>query len=107
MDALITGASSGIGQACALRLTREGWRVFAGVRRGEDGERLRSEAGDRLEPVIIDVTGEESVHAAAAHVRERTGGRLNGLVNNAGVAVSGPLEFTPLEEWRRQLEVNV
>ena len=107
MDAVITGASSGIGRACALRLTRAGWRVFAGVRRAQDGEQLRSEAGERLEPLMIDVVDEQSVRAAAERVQERTGGTLNGLVNNAGVAVSGPLEFVPLEQWRRQLEVNV
>jgi NAD(P)-dependent dehydrogenase (short-subunit alcohol dehydrogenase family) len=108
MDAVITGASSGIGQACALRLHREGWRVFAGVRRTEDGERLRAAAGDRIQPVILDVTDERSVRAAADRVRDELGGGgLGGLVNNAGIAVAGPFEFVPLADWRRQLEVNV
>jgi NAD(P)-dependent dehydrogenase (short-subunit alcohol dehydrogenase family) len=108
MDAVVTGASTGIGQACALHLTRAGWRVFAGVRREQDGERLREQAGTRLVPVILDVTDEGSVHAAAELVRGELGaGGLNGLVNNAGIAVAGPLEFVPLDDWRRQLEVNV
>ncbi len=108
MEALITGASSGIGRACALRLHSRGWRVFAGVRREEDGERLRSEAGERLQPVILDVTDEANVRAAADLVRSELGGSgLNGLVNNAGIAVSGPLEFVALQDWRRQFEVNV
>jgi NAD(P)-dependent dehydrogenase (short-subunit alcohol dehydrogenase family) len=108
MDVVITGASTGIGQACALLLDREGWRVFAGVRREADGERLRAQAGKRLVPVILDVTDEGSVSAAAERIRGELGaGGLKGLVNNAGIAVSGPLEFVPLDDWRRQLEVNV
>lgn len=108
MDAVITGASSGIGQACALRLHRDGWRVFAGVRRAEDGEQLRAQADERIVPLILDVTDEQSVQAAAERVRSETGGQgLRGLVNNAGIAVSGPLEFVSLADWRRQLEVNV
>jgi NAD(P)-dependent dehydrogenase (short-subunit alcohol dehydrogenase family) len=108
MDVVITGASTGIGRACALRLDRAGWRVFAGVRREQDGERLRSEASERLQPVLIDVTDADGVRAAASRVREVVGATgLRGLVNNAGIAISGPLEFTSLDDWRRQLEVNV
>ena len=73
MDAVVTGASTGIGQACALHLTRAGWRVFAGVRREQDGERLREQAGNRLVPVILDVTDEGSVQAAADLVRGELG----------------------------------
>jgi NAD(P)-dependent dehydrogenase (short-subunit alcohol dehydrogenase family) len=109
VDAVITGASTGIGRACALRLDREGWRVFAGVRRAQDGESLRAEASARLVPLLVDVTDADSVAGAAATVSEAVGqgGGLNGLVNNAGIAVSGPLEFVSLEDWRRQFEVNV
>ena len=109
MDAVITGASTGIGRATALRLCREGWRVFAGVRREADGERLVAEGGERLVPVIIDVVDAESVEAAGAAVRAALGdgAGLHGLVNNAGIPVGGPVEFVPLEEWRRALEVNV
>jgi NAD(P)-dependent dehydrogenase (short-subunit alcohol dehydrogenase family) len=108
VDVVITGASTGIGRACALRLDRAGWRVFAGVRREQDASSLRTEAGRRLEPLILDVTDEAGVRAAAERVREAVGGAgLHGLVNNAGIGVAGPLEFTALEDWRRQLEVNV
>jgi NAD(P)-dependent dehydrogenase (short-subunit alcohol dehydrogenase family) len=98
---LVTGASSGIGEACALRLSRAGWHVFAGVRRQEDADRLEAE---RVEPVLVDVTDGASIAAAAERLGERG---LAGLVNNAGIAVAAPLEFLPLEELRRQLEVNV
>jgi NAD(P)-dependent dehydrogenase (short-subunit alcohol dehydrogenase family) len=108
VDVVITGASTGIGRACALRLDRAGWRVFAGVRREQDASSLRAEAGGRLAPLILDVTDELGVRAAAERVREAVGGAgLNGLVNNAGIGVAGPLEFTALDDWRRQLEVNV
>ncbi len=105
---VITGASTGIGEACALRLDKQGWRVFAGVRKEEDGERLKQQASDRLQPVIIDVTDEASIASAAATVRDVVGeGGLAGLVNNAGIGVAGPLEFLTSEDLRRQLEVNV
>jgi NAD(P)-dependent dehydrogenase (short-subunit alcohol dehydrogenase family) len=101
---LITGASSGIGEATALRLARAGWRVFAGVRSAADGERLRAAAGEQLEPVTIDVTEAATIAAAA----EALGGEpLDGVVNNAGTALAMPLEFLPLDQLRRQLEVNL
>jgi NAD(P)-dependent dehydrogenase (short-subunit alcohol dehydrogenase family) len=105
---LITGTSTGIGRACALWLDRAGFEVFAGVRRAEDGEKLRAEASDRLRPVTIEVTDAGSIAAAAREVDAALGGRpLGGLVNNAGVSVGGPLEFLPLDELRRVLEVNL
>jgi NAD(P)-dependent dehydrogenase (short-subunit alcohol dehydrogenase family) len=97
---LVTGASSGIGEACALRLARAGWRVFAGVRRGEDAERLGSRG---TTPLRLDVTDADQIAAAADAIGER----LDGLVNNAGIALAAPLEFVPLDELRRQLDVNV
>ena len=93
--ALVTGASSGIGKACALRLAAAGWRVLAGVRRPGD-------APPGAEEVLLDVTDAEQVRAAAARSHE-----LHGLVNNAGVAIAGALEFLPLDELRRQLDVNL
>jgi NAD(P)-dependent dehydrogenase (short-subunit alcohol dehydrogenase family) len=93
--ALVTGASSGIGAACSVRLARAGWRVFAGVRRAGD-------APTATEEILLDVTDEDQVRAAAEHV-----GQLDGLVNNAGIALAIPLEFIPLDELRRQFEVNV
>jgi NAD(P)-dependent dehydrogenase (short-subunit alcohol dehydrogenase family) len=103
---LVTGASSGIGEACALRLARNGWRVFAGVRKAEDGERLRAAAGGP-EPVMLDVTDEHGVDAALDRVKEVTGGGLHGVVNNAGVGYGGPVEYLSLDHWRQQFEVNV
>jgi NAD(P)-dependent dehydrogenase (short-subunit alcohol dehydrogenase family) len=105
---VITGASTGIGRACALSLDALGFRVFAGVRKSDDGESLRRVASDRLTPVFIDVTDKQSIAAAAGSVSREVGtAGLVGLVNNAGVAVPGPLEYLPLEELRRQLEINL
>lgn len=105
---LVTGSSTGIGRAVALRLDREGWRVFAGVRREEDAESLRAEGSDRLIPVMLDVTDAVQVAAAAELIGERAGeAGLDGLVNNAGIAVLSPLETIPLDDFRRQIEVNL
>ena len=107
-NVLVTGASTGIGEACALHLDRLGWRVFAGVRRDEDGERLRKQATERLTPVRLDVTDEAEVTNALGTIADLVGDDgLAGLVNNAGVARGGPIEFLPLDEWRDQFEVNV
>ncbi len=108
MNLLITGCSSGIGEACALRLDRAGHRVFAGVRRAVDAERLRADGSGRLEPVIIDVTDRDSIEHARESIEKGLGAdALDGLVNNAGIAVTGPLEHLPIDGFRRQLEVNV
>ena len=105
---MITGASTGIGYACALELDRRKFQVFAGVRTEEAGERLRKNASSSLTPVLIDVADAASIAAAAAAIGQQVGERgLDGLVNNAGIGVSGPLELVPIEELRRQFEVNV
>ena len=105
---VITGASTGIGEACALRLDQLGYRVFAGIRKAADGESLRQHASPRLVPVRLDISDEAEVGQAARNVIEALGGGgLAGLVNNAGIGVVGMLEFLPLETLRRQLEVNV
>ncbi len=113
-SALITGASTGIGQATALRLARAGWTVLAGVRDPAAGERLREEAGGaRLIPITLDVTDDEQIARARERVSELDGGeasspgRLDALVNNAGIGVGGPLELVAPEDLRRQLDVNV
>ena len=93
--ALITGASTGIGRACAERLARGGWSVLAGVRREGD-------APPGTEEILLDVTDPDRIAAAAERVEE-----LDALVNNAGIALAVPLEFIPLDELRRQLETNV
>lgn len=105
---LITGASSGIGRETALLLDSEGFRVFAGVRREVDVGALRRAGSERVHPLLLDVTDASAIEGAAAEVRERVGpGGLNGLVNNAGFTIAGPLEFVDLEALRRQFEVNV
>jgi NAD(P)-dependent dehydrogenase (short-subunit alcohol dehydrogenase family) len=105
---VVTGASSGIGEACALRLDGLGFQVFAGVRREQDSDALRRKASERLAPVMLDVTDPLSAQSASDSVAAATGGvGLAGLVNNAGTAVAAPIEFLPLGELRRQLEVNV
>lgn len=103
----MTGASTGIGRATALRLDAAGWRVFAGVRKPEDAESLQAAASARLTPLFLDVTESDQIAAAAARIEEESEEGLAGLVNNAGLAIPGPLETIPLEDFRHQLEVNL
>jgi NAD(P)-dependent dehydrogenase (short-subunit alcohol dehydrogenase family) len=104
---LVTGASSGIGASTALRLDADGHEVFAGVEDVADTAALAT-ASERLSVLALDVTRTASIDAAVADVTGRLTGRgLDGLVNNAGVGFPGPLELLPLEDLRRQLEVNV
>lgn len=98
---VITGASTGIGRATAQRMASRGFDVLAGVRNEAAGEAIR---GERITPVIVDVTKPEDIEALRATVGDRP---LAGLVNNAGISISGPLEFFPLDEFRRQFEVNL
>jgi NAD(P)-dependent dehydrogenase (short-subunit alcohol dehydrogenase family) len=105
---VITGASSGIGEACALELDRRGFHVFAGVRTESAAGKLRAKASGRLTPVLLDVTDSASISAAAATVSAAVGeAGIAGLVNNAGIAVAGPLELLPIDALRQQFEVNV
>jgi NAD(P)-dependent dehydrogenase (short-subunit alcohol dehydrogenase family) len=104
---LISGCSSGIGRAAALHLDAAGWHVLAGVRKEADAESLAAEATGALTPLILDVADSDSIEAARERVEREAPGGLSGLVNNAGIAVSGPLEFIPIEDFRRQLEVNL
>lgn len=105
---VITGVSSGIGWATAKLLLDRGFRVFGSVRKPADADRLGAEFGANFMPLLFDVTDEAAVRAAACDVRMTLGGEtLAGLVNNAGIAVAGPaLEF-PIDEFRRQMDVNV
>ena len=103
---LVTGASTGIGRATALRLDGAGWRVFAGVRREEDAQSLRAAGSPNIAPLLLDVTDPEQIAAAAATVGAEPGG-LDGLVNNAGAAMPSPLETMPIDDFRRQIELNL
>lgn len=106
---LITGASTGIGFAAAGKLAREGWLVFAGARKKEDLARLAA-LSPKIKPVSLEVTDEKSILAALETIETALAGeRIEGLslVNNAGIAVVGPVEGVALEDWRKQFEVNV
>lgn len=105
---VVTGASTGIGRAAAARVVAEGGFVFAGVRKNADADSLVQEFGDRVHPLLFDVTDEAAVRAAGETAAARLAGRgLFGLVNNAGVAVPGPLLELDTAEVRRQIEINV
>ncbi len=105
---LITGASTGIGAATALWLDHLGMHVIAGVRRQRDAASLCNRASERLSTLLLDVTDSAAVAAAGAAVAAQVGDAgLWGLVNNAGIAVAGPLEYLPIEQFREQLEVNL
>jgi NAD(P)-dependent dehydrogenase (short-subunit alcohol dehydrogenase family) len=105
---VITGASTGIGWACAKFLLDKGFRVFGSVRKAADADRLRGEFGASFIPLLFDVTDEAAVLAAARDVRTALNGEtLSGLVNNAGIAVAGPVLELAADEFRRQMDVNV
>ena len=105
---VITGVSSGIGRAAALELAAHGYHVFGSVRKAADATDLQAQLGDKFSPLVFDVTDESAVQAAAERVSESLGQEgLNGLVNNAGIALGGPLMHQPLNELRHQFEVNV
>jgi NAD(P)-dependent dehydrogenase (short-subunit alcohol dehydrogenase family) len=104
---VVTGASSGIGRATALHLNELGFKVFAGVRKEEDGRALIEDSSDKLTPILLDVTDDSSITAAVNAVTEATSGELFGLVNNAGLSLNGPLELVPVPEIRRLMDVNV
>jgi NAD(P)-dependent dehydrogenase (short-subunit alcohol dehydrogenase family) len=105
---VITGASTGIGWTTAKMLLDRGFRVFGSVRQQADADRLKSEFGANFTPLLFDVTDEAAVLSAAREVRAALGGEtLAGLVNNAGIAVAGPLLELPIEQFRQQMDINV
>jgi NAD(P)-dependent dehydrogenase (short-subunit alcohol dehydrogenase family) len=105
---VITGASTGIGWATAKLLLTRGFRVFGSVRKPADADRLRGKFGANFTPLLFDVTDEAAVLAAAREVRAALAGEtLAGLVNNAGIAVAGPVLELPIDQFRLQMEVNV
>ncbi|WOJ97183.1 SDR family oxidoreductase [Congregibacter brevis] len=105
---VITGVSTGIGHAAAKVMIARGYKVFGSVRKESDAQRVQAELGENFTPLIFDVVDPQGISAAADSVREALGGTtLAGLVNNAGIAVSGPLLEVPESEYRKQLEVNL
>lgn len=105
---VVTGVSTGIGWGAVKVLTGKGFHVFGSVRKPADADRLKAEFGEAFTPLIFDVTDEAAVRAGARQVETALAGKtLAGLVNNAGIAVAGPLLHLPLDEWRQQLEVNL
>jgi len=105
---VVTGVSSGIGLGTARVLSANGYRVFGSVRKPEDAKRLSNELGGSFTPLLFDVTDEKAVKDGAAAVREKLKGeKLAALVNNAGIAVPGPLLEIPVSELQRQLDVNL
>lgn len=105
---VVTGASTGIGYATAKAMVNRGYRVFGSVRKEEDANRLKKELGKNFEALIFDVTKPETVKKEAARVEQLVGDEgIAALVNNAGIAVGGPLMHLPIDELRWQMEVNV
>lgn len=105
---VITGASTGIGAACVQRLAQAGFHVFAGVRKEADGAALQQQMTGQITPLLLDVTNTAQIAAAQATVTVLVGTQgVVGLINNAGIAIGGPLEFLPVAELRRQMEINV
>ena len=107
-DVVITGVSTGIGMETTRLLISKGYRVFGSVRKQTDADRLQKEMGDRYVPLIMDVTDADAIQRASEKVGALLGSnRLAGLVNNAGMVVSGPLLHLRPSEFRRQLEANI
>jgi NAD(P)-dependent dehydrogenase (short-subunit alcohol dehydrogenase family) len=105
---VVTGVSTGIGWGITKVLIQKGFHVFGSVRKINDADKLSKEFGERFVPLLFDVTDEPAVQAAARQVREQLNGEtLFGLVNNAGIAVPGPLMHLPTDNFRHQLEVNL
>jgi NAD(P)-dependent dehydrogenase (short-subunit alcohol dehydrogenase family) len=107
-NALVTGTSTGIGEACATRLATRGWTVYAGVRRAEDADRLKTQIIGDVRPVILDVSKRDDMQRVIETITQDVGDRgLQGLVNNAGVGVGGPVEYVGDEDWRWVFDVNL
>jgi NAD(P)-dependent dehydrogenase (short-subunit alcohol dehydrogenase family) len=105
---LITGVSTGIGYELVKVFAQGGYKVFGSLRKPEDAEKLSDEFGATFHPLIFDVTDEKAINAAISEVRKSIGDEgLSGLINNAGIAIGGPVMHTPVEDYRRQFEVNL
>jgi len=105
---LVTGSSTGIGRASVVHLAKLGFNVLAGVRRESDALSIEHDGGSNVKAILLDVTKPEQISTAFDTAQRFCGDQgLAGLVNNAGIVVHGPVEFIPLNDWRRQFEVNV
>ena len=105
---VVTGASTGIGRATALLLDKQGYRVFAGVRKTADANKLKKDAVGDLTPVTIDVTKQRSIDTARQKIQRAVGKKgLAGLVNNAGIAAAGPVEHLPVEDFQKVIDTNL
>jgi NAD(P)-dependent dehydrogenase (short-subunit alcohol dehydrogenase family) len=105
---LVTGTSTGIGEATTAYLAARGWTVYAGVRKAEDGERLKREISGDVRPVILDVSDREQMAQVIAGIESDVGTRgLQGLVNNAGVGTGGPVEYVSEDDWRWVFDINL
>jgi NAD(P)-dependent dehydrogenase (short-subunit alcohol dehydrogenase family) len=105
---VVTGVSTGIGKGIASVMAREGWRVFGSVRKQADARAFQAELGERFVPLVFDVEDDDAIIAASAQVREHLAGRtLDGLVNNAGMALTDPLLVQSVADFRRQIEVSL
>ena len=104
---VITGASTGIGFAIASHLAAKGWQVFAGIRKASDGAALQA-AHQAIKPILLDVTNPEQIETAVAEIRKALdGSKLAGLINNAGIAMMGPLAVQPMDQFKAHFDVNV
>lgn len=104
---VITGASSGIGRSCVVRMNRAGWQVFATVRKESDRDKLRNNFGTNVYPVLMDVEHASSISSAAREIESQLSGRgLDGLVNVAGIGMVRPIEYAPMQDFRQIFEVN-
>ncbi len=107
-SAVVTGVSTGIGRAIAKSLTDAGWRVFGSVRKEKDAQDASAALGANFTPLIFDVTDEAGIARGAAQVKTALGGAtLGALVNNAGVAVGGPVAYLNMDDLKRQIDINV
>src|SRR5690349_561813 len=107
-NALITGTPPGIGEACVARLAERGWTVYAGVRKSDDGDRLKTQHPGDVRPVMLDVSNRDDTTRVVSDIAAEVGDRgLQALVNNAGVGVGGPVEYVTEEDWRWVFDVNL
>ena len=105
---VITGVSTGIGYAAALRLTKAGYTVFGSVRNEDDAKRLQIELGENYHPLIFDVTDASAIEESAEYVTKVVGDNgIDALINNSGIALGGPILELPVDVFRKQFEVNV